>query len=342
MRNPDVFQKPISSIGRRAFLGGTFAAASSMLLAQEAKPVAAETGLKPGRNPFTYHFKIGEFDAWTISDGNALIRNATGLMWPEEDRPQMEDWLKSHGERLDGIPLYINILVVRIGKEIVIFDSGFGENKNVELGWVDEGLKQIGIDPADVTAGFLSHGHIDHLGGFTIGNKPFFPNAAFHYLQEEYDFWHGAEPDFSKSKRNKAELPGLIASVRDKFEILKPQWKPLKTGDSLFGGAVTVEIAPGHSDGHAIFRIKSGDQQLLHIMDLAHHHGYMFKNPGWSIAFDHNPDQAVETRRKIFAQAAAEGTRCYGFHLPWPGLGQIIKVADESYIWNQERWSWGS
>jgi glyoxylase-like metal-dependent hydrolase (beta-lactamase superfamily II) len=342
MRIDQMFEKPLPGIGRRAFLGGSlFAAASGIVTGQPAKAPVTDT--KPTRNPFTYHFKIGEFDAWTISDGNALIRGATDLMYPKADNPEMVDWLKHHGERLDGIPLYINILVVRIGNEVAVFDAGFGKGNNPELGWMDEGLKQIGIDPSQVTAGFLSHGHIDHLGGFTAGGKPYFPNAAFHYLQEEYDFWHGPNPDFSRSMRDKGELPGLIKSVRDKYEILKPLCQPLKTGDSLFNGAVTVEIAPGHTDGHAIFRIKSGDEQLLHIMDLAHHHGYMFHNPRWTIAFDHEPEISVVTRRKIFAQAAAEGTRCYGFHLPWPGLGHIVKQgSEESYIWHQERWSWGS
>jgi glyoxylase-like metal-dependent hydrolase (beta-lactamase superfamily II) len=345
MRIDRMFENPHSGMGRRAFLGSTLlAAATGFALGQDNKPAAAAAAaVKPARNPFTYHFKIGEFDAWTISDGNALIRNATGLMWPQEDRPQMMDWLKSHGERLDGIPLYINILVVKIGTEYVIFDAGFGKVSNPELGWVAQGLKDIGIEPSQVTAGFLSHGHSDHFGGFVVDGKPYFPNAAFHYLQEEYDFWHSPEPDFSKSHRDKGELPGLVRTVRSNFEILKPQCQPLKTGDSLFNGAVIVELAPGHTDGHAVFRIKSGDDELLHIVDLAHHHGYMFQNPHWTIAFDHDPDLSVVTRRKIFAQAAAQGTRCYGFHLPWPGLGHIVKPgAEESYVWHQERWSWGS
>lgn len=330
-----------TSLGRRAFLGGVLATAGA--LAARAEP---ETGTqppaaaaKPARNPLVYHFRIGEFDAWSISDGNLQFNNGLDLMWPEEERPQMKQWLVEHGESTSQLGFYINVLLVRIGKELVLFDSGFGPGNNPNRGWVMDGLRQIGIAPEAVTAGFLSHAHADHLDGFIAKDKPAFPNAAFHYLPDEYAFWHADQPDFSKSKRDKAPLPKMIEQVRRGFAILKPNWQPVKDGAQLFGGAVTVHAAPGHTAGHAIFRIRSGDQSLLHLMDLAHHHGFMFHKPDWSIAFDHDPVQAAATRKKFFAQAAAEHTRCYGFHVPWPGLGNIVPVND-GYLWHSERWTW--
>lgn len=330
---------PTTRFGRRTFLGGVLAAAAGgIALGQQPAPPVAP---KSHANPLVYQFKIGEFDAWSISDGHMLFRSEIDLMWPPEDHPRMKEWLVAHGERTDGIPLYINILVVRIGREVAIFDAGFGETRNEAIGWLQDGLKLAGIAPEEVTAGFLSHAHADHLAGFVAAGKPAFPNAAFHYLQDEYDFWHAAEPDFSKTKRNRAELPGMIKSVRSQFEILKPVAQPLKPGASLFNGAITVEAAPGHTAGHSIFRIRSGDESLLHIMDLAHHQGFMFFNPEWFIAFDHDPMLGIETRKKVFAQAAAERTRCYGFHVPWPGLGRILPLG-AGYLWHPERWSWGS
>lgn len=326
-------------LGRRRFLAGAFAAAAGgVVLGQNP---AAPAVIKPQRNATVYQFKIGELDAWSISDGHMLFRGPLDLMWPPDDRPQMKEWLVNHGERMDGIPLYVNILVVRIGNEVAIFDAGFGERNNSNIGWLQDGLRQAGISPEQVTAGFLSHSHADHLAGFVSNGKPVFPNAAFHYLPEEYDFWHAAVPDFSKTKRNQAELPGMIRDVRAQFEILKAVSQPVKAGTQFFGGAVTIEAAPGHTDGHAIFRIKSGNESLLHIMDLAHHHGFMFHNPNWFIAFDHDPLLGIETRKRVFAQAAAEKTRCYGFHVPFPGLGHMLPDG-EGYLWHPERWSWGS
>ena len=325
-------------VGRRGFLGGVLAAAGGVAMGQDMKSTSAPK--VPG-NALVYQFKIGEFDAWSISDGHMLIRGPLDLMWPQEEHPQMKEWLETRGERMDGIPLYVNILAVRIGKEVVLFDAGFGERDSTNIGWLQDGLAQIGIAPDQVTAGFLSHSHADHLAGFVMGGKPAFQNAAFHYLQDEFDFWHATEPDFSKTKRNRAELPGMIKGVREQFEILKGVAQPIKPGTKFFDGAVTIESAPGHTAGHAIFRIQSGSESLLHLMDLSHHHGFMFHNPNWYIAFDHDPMQSIETRKSVFAKAATERTRCYGFHVPWPGIGQLVP-AGSGYLWHAERWSWGS
>ena len=326
-----------SGLGRRAFLGGALASVGGLALAGRGDAQAASG---EGRNPFVYHFRIGDIDAWSISDGYMSFRDPLALMWPQEQRGGMREWLESRRERVDLMTMYINVLVIRIGSEVVLFDAGFGPRPSAELGWfVEEGLRQIGVAPEQVTAGFLSHAHADHLGGFVRAGQPAFPNAAFHALPEEYAFWHEKEPDFSKSKRARAPLPGMIRQVRAEFEILKPVYQPVRDGAALFGGAVTVEAAPGHTAGHAAFRIRSGRESLLHLMDLAHHHGFMFHDPGWTIEFDHDPGLAVRTRRAVFARAAAERTRCYGFHLPWPGLGQVLQNGAR-YEWYPERWEW--
>ena len=107
------------------------------------------------------------------------------------------DDLLAHGERTDVLPLYVNILVVREGNEVAIFDGGFGPGKNPNSGWVGESLASIGIATDTVTHAFLSHAHIDHIGGFVTGNTRILPNAAVHCLKEEIDFWRSPVPDFS-------------------------------------------------------------------------------------------------------------------------------------------------
>ena len=68
----------------------------------------------------------------------------------------------------------------------------------------------------------------------------------------------------------------------------------------------------------------------------------MFENVNWTIAFDHDPELAVVTRKKVFAQVLTEKPRVYGFHLPWPGIGHLASQAPDSYTWIPERYSWGS
>ena len=326
---------------RRRFLTASASALAAATFtsshqAAEVKPPAA----KPIRNSFVYRFAIGDLEAWSISDASSSLREGLGLMWPEEARATMKEDLIARGERTDLLPLYVNILVVKVGNEIALFDGGFGPGKNPNSGWVAEALASIGILPEKVTHTFLSHAHIDHIGGFVNGNKASFPHAALHCLKAELDFWRSPEPDFSKSKRAKGPLPGMIKDARDKFDVLQPNLQLVQPGDTLLGGAIEVVAGPGHTAGHALFRVRSGKESLLHFMDVAHHHTLMFTDPNWGIAFDHEPDLARDTRRKLFAELSTTHERSYGFHLPWPGIGRVAQ-ARRGYTWEQERWSWG-
>ena len=325
-----------TDLSRRGFVGTALAGMAA--LAGKSSAQAPEPA-KGFRDPFVYRFKIGEVEAFSISDCDLGFREGLDLMWPVEDRPKMKTEMERHGERLDTLPLYVNVLVIRSGKDVALFDAGFGKGNNPKMGWLQEGLAAVGISPDQVTAGFLSHAHSDHLNGFVSNGKPAFPNAKIYLLEDELAFWRGENPDFSKSKRNKQQLPGMIKEVRSHFDTLQANLVPVKDGAEVLGGIVRVEAAPGHTDGHACFRVRSGNDELLHLMDLAHHHLLMFADPNWTIAFDHDPVTAVVTRKKFWKDAGDKRTRCYAFHLPWPGLGHVLPDGD-AYRWWAERWSW--
>lgn len=337
-----------SHVSRRDFLSaaslsaGLVGAAGAGLGMLPGNLVAGETvDGKTGdlRNPWIYHFKIGDIDAWSISDGHMKFRQGLKLMYPESERDAMAALLKEQSEPLDYIPLYINVLVIKKGKEVAVFDAGFGGEENSWKGWFHAGLQKIGIKPEEVTATFLSHGHVDHIQGFVADGKPAFKNAAFYITPEEYNFWRAKEPDFSLTKRNPKSIPGMVAQAREALEILTPNKELTKAGSVLLDGAVTIENGFGHTPGHALYRIKSRNEELLHIVDLVHHHLLMFQDPRWSIGLDNIPKLAVETRKKIFVQAAAQQTRTYGFHLPFPGLGRVGKQG-AGYKWIPERLTW--
>ncbi|GAA5482926.1 MBL fold metallo-hydrolase [Haloferula sargassicola] len=322
---------------RRTFLGTSIAGLAAAF-GPPARAAETEASVAPPRS-FVYPFRIGEVEAWSISDADLELGEGLDLMWPREAHPRMTELMQQHGESTATLPLYVNVLVLRHGNEVVLFDAGFGGRGNPKLGWLADGLASIGILPDQVTAGFLSHAHSDHLNGFISDGRPAFPNAAFHLLPEELAFWQGKDPDFSKSKRDKRPIPGMIDEVRRNFDILRSHTQPVKDGDKLLNGLVTVHAAPGHTAGHACFRIRSGNAELLHLMDLAHHHLLMFADPAWTIAFDHDPQTAVVTRRRFWSGAAERRTRCFGFHLPWPGLGHIVSDGPV-YRWQAEPWRW--
>ena len=128
---------------RRGFLGGLGAAFATLSLptplaaAQPATDAAGQpVPKKTISNPYIYQFSIGEFEAWSISDGYGTFKQGvTNRMWPPAERPGMSKALAALGERPDDMTLYVNILLLRKDKEVILVDAGFGPHPNPNWGW---------------------------------------------------------------------------------------------------------------------------------------------------------------------------------------------------------------
>ena len=120
---------------------------------------------------------------------------------------------------------------------IILLDAIYDYSVEAE---VDEGLRKLGLNPADIKYVVLSHGHSDHAGG-----------ARF--LQEKY----GAR---------------LLMSAAD-YDLLdrqNPTWKPkrdmvITDGQTLTLGdeTMTFYLTPGHTEGtvSTIFSVRDNGQQ---------------------------------------------------------------------------------
>jgi hypothetical protein len=54
--------------------------------------------------------------------------------------------------------------------------------------------------------------------------------------------------------------------------------------------------------------------------------GKCLRNPDWQVMFDHEPEKAVATRRRVYDMASADRLLVSGHHFPFPGLGYIEKA----------------
>jgi hypothetical protein len=52
------------------------------------------------------------------------------------------------------------------------------------------------------------------------------------------------------------------------------------------------------------------------------------RHPGWYLAVDQDPQMAEAARRRILDRAAADRTRCVGYHWPFPANGYVVKDGD--------------
>ena len=90
----------------------------------------------------------------------------------------------------------------------------------------------------------------------------------------------------------------------------------------------------GHTPGHSSYLIGTGDARIFYLGDVAHHSVISVQQPGWSIQFD-GGDAAKTMREQTLAKLAADNTRVYGVHFPFPGIGHVV-AKDGTLVWQAE------
>ena len=71
-----------------------------------------------------------------------------------------------------------NDFLINTGAKLVLIDTGAGPFIGRAAGCLSENLKAAGHTPDQVDEIYLTHMHLDHLGGLTNGGKKNFPNAV--------------------------------------------------------------------------------------------------------------------------------------------------------------------
>ena len=75
----------------------------------------------------------------------------------------------------------------------------------------------------------------------------------------------------------------------------------------------------------------AGGEGLIITGDVMPNPLVSFEHPDWKFGFDADPNLAIETRKKMVDQAAADKTRLLGYHWPYPGVGFADKK-DTAYV----------
>ncbi|MCX5691329.1 MAG: MBL fold metallo-hydrolase [Planctomycetota bacterium] len=283
-----------------------------------------------------YRFQIGSIEAVALHDGSSKLTPIQPAIASEATADELNSVLREYHHSTDAANIEFNTLVLKIGAETVLIDTGNGGDG----AGVAANLAAAGIKPESITAVIISHAHPDHIFGLVNANDSLaFPNAKVFMSKIEHDFWTADTIKLGDTAIPDEWRKAWISRVPAVIKAVKPKLNLVAGGDALMDALEPIHT-PGHTPGHLSVAIRSGKDQLMAMGDLSHNSVVMFAKPTWTIGFDVSKKDAIATRLKMFDRMAADRMRVFGYHMPWPGLGHIRRVGVDSYQWLLESWAW--
>jgi len=276
-------------------------------------------------NAETFHFKVGMFDCFAVSDGFGIYSNPARILFAGASQESLARVLNEHNIQPEEWSEWVSpfiCLVIRTDKHLVLVDTGYGVVDFMpNAGKLLQNLQSLSITPQDIDTVILTHGHRDHLYGVTddVTNHAIFSNARHVMWRGEWEFRNSAEGidlDDGDACRKLSGIASQLDLLDSEIEIVP---------------GIHAVFAPGHTPGHIALAIASEGEQLFDLVDAVGHPIHL-EQPQWSMRTDSDPEQAERTRRMLLGRAAAEHSRILAYHFDFPGLGYVRQ--------QQDTWKW--
>lgn len=246
---------------------------------------------------------LGRTDLKILSDGTFKLDG--GVMFGQIPKGQWQEWMPA--DRRNRIKLGLNCLLVRIGDQNFLVDTGTGQKHSAEyrdeFGLVNSQLltqlKNYGLTVQDINGVVLSSLHFEHTGGCTRVNRrgeivPTFPQAMY-YVQRE-----ALEEATSPTERHVDDF------VKDDFmPLMERERLVLVDNECTVAPGFFVRRAPGPSDGHQIVVITHGGERVAFLGDLVPTPYHL--QLACISAADRHPEETLQSKRSVLSEAVREG-----------------------------------
>jgi len=170
------------------------------------------------------------------------------------------------GDPHDGpMPMDYFVWAVVGAARVILVDTGFtaetaARRQRQFLRCPIESLSLLGIEPASITDVVISHLHYDHVGNF---HK--LPNARFHLQERELAFATGRHMRYAFFAHG-FEVDDVVGMVRLNFKRRLEMYD----GDAELAPGVTLHLAPGHTAGLQVVRVRTQRGNVVLASDSSH------------------------------------------------------------------------
>lgn len=301
-------------------LGSTIAAGSRFQPAQAAVPVSGVQA------PAFYRSKVGDIEITAISDGYATYPKIAGFVNNATDA-EVSAALADQFMPTDRIQIPFTSLVINTAGKLIVLDTGYGDLGAPTTGSWMKNFRAAGFSPDAVDMVIISHFHGDHINGLRLKDgTAVFPKAEIKVPEVELAYWMND----SAMGASSGMLKGNFDNARRVFTPMGHDVTTYKWDAEVAPGMVAVG-APGHTPGHTMFAITSGNARFMAVSDITNVPMLFVRNPDWACMFDQDAEMARKTRHRVLDMVASERMEVSFYHAPFPSQGFITRDGANRY-----------
>jgi glyoxylase-like metal-dependent hydrolase (beta-lactamase superfamily II) len=240
-------------------------------------------------------------DGFFAMDGGTMFGVVPKTLWSKRVPADAEN----------RIPMSLHCPLAVDGSDVVLVDTGLGDRlseREREIYDVDRRgglaarLREIGLEPHDVTHVVLTHLHFDHCGGVVTrdgsgGMQPAFPRARHFVQRVELDA--AEHPTDERSAAAYRHVPECVDPLR-RHRLLE-----VLDGPTALTPRLRVVVTGGHTASHQCPVFTDGGGGFAHLGDVAPTRAHM--KPAWNQAYDTDPLETIAAKASLLERAEREG-----------------------------------